>query len=783
MWRSKISSPSKSASHSTRKGVAPPFLQFSAFHYFTYVIWPNFVVAESHAVPFNLAQVMRKPFPMKSLAPLAIGLFISISPVSGYSGQLVSWGAITMPYVEPGTVFTKLSANTDHSMALAKDGTISIWGNNNTGDCDLSNAMNDVVAVASGRAESIILKKDGSITIWGDPNSPQNAMPQGLPTKYTQIAAGYDHGLALTKAGAVTAWGDDTEGQIDVPAGLTGVREILAGAENSAVILKNHTIVVWGDDSSGQDEVPSVSNIVAAAIGSVHVLAVESDGTVIGWGDDSSGEIDVPAGLKNVTAVAGGYLFSLALKKDGTVVGWGDDTYGEIDVPPGLSDVIAIAAGDTYSLALKRDGTITGWGDNTLGKTATAGLRNNVTQISSQWTDFGDANVLELRDDSTVVSIGGYGYNTVNIPTNLINVFAIADGGIHDLAVSSNSTITGWGDDESGESDTPPWVTNVDIVSLAAGEYHSLALTSFGGVFAWGDNSDGQIMVPEALFSEISAAEYHSLGITTNGQVLAWGDNSSGESTVPEGLSNVVATAAGTDHSLALLNNGTVVGWGDDSYGQLDSPAGLSNVVSIAAGAAQSLAITADSSITAWGDDSTGETDVPPSLYNAVSVAAGGDMNAGYVSYALILSGRAALENLRSNLSTFQGSLPSGTGEARSLASAVSSLSQAINPAIWTGNDSLAKRGGAAVFTQTANAIRALDQQVGNNGGNAAVFQGAINAIAQVDRLLSKAAGASTHLNANRELSNGDKSATGHNYTAAIAHYQYSWNIAVNTQK
>src|SRR5262249_41559855 len=44
---------------------------------------------------------------------------------------------------------------------------------------------------------------------------------------------------------------------------------------------------------------------------------------VVAWGDDSYGEADVPAGLTNVIAAASGYDHNLALQSEGTVVSWG----------------------------------------------------------------------------------------------------------------------------------------------------------------------------------------------------------------------------------------------------------------------------------------------------------------------------------------------------------------------------------------------------------------------------------------------------------------------------
>jgi hypothetical protein len=132
-----------------------------------------------------------------------------------------------------------------------------------------------------------------------------------------------------------------------------------------------------------------------------------------------------------------------------------------------------------------------------------------------------------------------------------------------------------------------------NVVAIAAGGSHNLALTSEGRVVAWGDNGSGQTNVPSGLGNAvaISAGGYQSLALTSEGRVVTWGDDGSGQTNVSSGLSNVVAIAAGYNHSLALTSEGRVVGWGWNSFGQTDVPSGLSNVVAIAAGGSQNLAL------------------------------------------------------------------------------------------------------------------------------------------------------------------------------------------------
>ncbi|HOG45479.1 MAG TPA: PKD domain-containing protein [Anaerolineae bacterium] len=176
------------------------------------------------------------------------------------------------------------------------------------------------------------------------------------------------------------------------------------------------------------------------------------------------------------------------------------------------------------------------------------------------------------------------------------------------------TAVVAWG---TSHGDVPAGLT--DVTAIAAGGAHSLALRSDGSVVGWGDNSKGQATVPAAGLSgvvAIAAGHLHSLALKSDGTVVARGDFSSpdpfgwfpttanyGQATVPADLKNpstahVTAIAAGAYHSLALRDDGTVVAWGvkagDADYrGQTVVPAGLGKVAAIAASTHHSLALLA----------------------------------------------------------------------------------------------------------------------------------------------------------------------------------------------
>jgi alpha-tubulin suppressor-like RCC1 family protein len=164
----------------------------------------------------------------------------------------------------------------------------------------------------------------------------------------------------------------------------------------------------------------------------------------------------------------------------------------------------------------------------------------------------------------------------------------------------------------------PPFTNSWDSSDGSPVHDHILALTSEGTVWGWGENRDGELGngtlglsvvgpggVPDPF--TISAPQTRPV------QVLVGPG---------QPLTHVKAIATGGAHSLALRSDGTVWSWGYNGSGQLGDgqvyegvqvgPTGptnsyarrvpqLSHIQSIGAGPAQSYAIDANGQVWSWG--------------------------------------------------------------------------------------------------------------------------------------------------------------------------------------
>lgn len=276
---------------------------------------------------------------------------------------------------------TQIAAGEVHSLALKEDGSVWSWGNNLSGQVGaggfvvlspvqpLAQFGEKYAFVAAGWGHSMAVSREGTLRVWGDNNYGQRGM-NGF-TEVTQVAGGQGHVVALRRDGTVWTVGMNDQGQVadgsyrnrsvphQVP-GLPKIQAVAAGKKNSMALGVDGSVWRWGrherkaNPAAGEGtewngffytnavamRLPGPA--VAIATGGDHCLVLLKDGTLWGWGDSwlmdrrSSGNTSEPVPLSQldgVVAIAASASHSLARRKDGSVWIWGSE-----DWPPSSNE-------------------------------------------------------------------------------------------------------------------------------------------------------------------------------------------------------------------------------------------------------------------------------------------------------------------------------------------------------------------------------------------------------------------------------------------------------------
>lgn len=348
---------------------------------------------------------------------------------------------------------TNVAAGFFHSLAVASDGTVWAWGQNfdgqlGNGTFDESPAPVQVDATGWGARtittvtacsqHSVALASDGTLWAWGrnsnrvfgngttnSSNVPVqvDGTPWGART-IIGIDCSDSRTTALASDGTVWVWGANGGSFGD-------------GTFNSSAIPVQVDSTPWGSRT-----ITSISTVER------HSLAVASDGTVWAWGENGSGQLgnggfgsalvpvqvdSTPWGTRTITNIAAGGRYSLAVASDGTVWAWGANPFGQLGIgtatddfpvpeqvdttawaPRTITDINASSGAN--SVALASDGTIWTWGSGSGGQLGNGTSdSDSVIPTQSGWTI---SSVFFDGIPGTDLSVGQAGAITVTTPAH-----------------------------------------------------------------------------------------------------------------------------------------------------------------------------------------------------------------------------------------------------------------------------------------------------------------------------------------------------------------------------
>lgn len=318
------------------------------------------------------------------------------------------------------------------------------------------------------------------------------------------------------------------------------------------------------------------------------IIVYKSDGSILIWGQNQYGQIGngtvspqtIPLQLGTIEmwqTINPGRMHTVALKEDGTIWAWGNNSVGQLGDGTEISnttpvqvgsdsDWVSLSAGNLHSVALKSDGTFWGWG-NTQASELTNGsvyFYTSPVQISpdTDWDKIyaGYFKTYGIKTNGTLWGRGrnlygslGVGYNgTVFMITQIgedsdwFKVSAARSN--HSLALKTNGTLWGWGENENGKLGDGTTINRYDPVQIgndhwkdvSAGNSHSIGIKENGTLWQWGSYGwiDGQMLIPittvpvqvgtDTDWVKVMAGYSISFALKEDNSLWGWGYNSVG---------------------------------------------------------------------------------------------------------------------------------------------------------------------------------------------------------------------------------------------------------------
>ncbi|GMF18203.1 unnamed protein product [Phytophthora lilii] len=298
------------------------------------------------------------------------------------------------------------------------------------------------------------------------------------------------------------------------------IRDIAGGNEVLAVVMKDGAVFTCGLNKSGQcgngtfeerviiaTPVRALSgipiNMVAAANGCEHMLAVACDGAVYSWGYNDRGQLGLGSTISK------------------------SHTPRMIDSLREKYHITTAAVSYHHSAVVSSNGELLMFGMNDCGQ---LGLDHTQHQHTPQLVDALSSQVV------TKVACGLY--HTIAITTGgEVYSFGKNDYGQLGLGHARNMKVPTLAKTSLGETDEK-------IVSVSCGYYHTVTISEKGKLITWGRNDYGQLgigskdhknsaqYVPLPLSSKIKNAScgcYHTLILMSNGRVMVFGRNNKGQ--------------------------------------------------------------------------------------------------------------------------------------------------------------------------------------------------------------------------------------------------------------
>ena len=271
------------------------------------------------------------------------------------------------PLPDVGSAFYgHLAAGTQYSAALNLDGTVSVYGGNNS-EIHAS-GWHDIVQIAGYGDLLVGLCADGTVVATGTDTEHLTGEYQSWQN-IQAIEAGYQSVSALDASGYVLYDGTNYQ-DLNECENWRNISLLVRGDEHMVGVTADGKLLDAGMNNVGQRDVAGISNVLDAATSCQSTYILKRDGTVqiVGGNPEYEEGQASAANWIGVIAISSGDRHVIGLRVDGFVLKGGDNEYGQCNVD-GWRNIIAICAGHRHTIALDRNGVLHMTGSNKYGQT------------------------------------------------------------------------------------------------------------------------------------------------------------------------------------------------------------------------------------------------------------------------------------------------------------------------------------------------------------------------------------------------------------------------------